>query len=435
MPFAVWMGAGDARLTPWGLAMNERQSIIDRDTLLGDLRLAVLYAARVGVLKNRDTIDKLEKAEAALAADQRIDTVALTSALNEIAALIAPITIADLRFERDPFLKRNHNTANTMQMVLSCFALLVLIITGDYMHALQNEQEVVTALDKIRDLKPQEKLSELRRFAQWDEPLALPRTPRSLNDQYHQKVAELVAINNTMMNTYSRALAAAAQPMIPFGRFLSAKHEATSVLGPPAPAAATTAPASNDEAEFAPCVEDANGELRLPEETKRYPKWMKTALRDSLSDMCFQLNVVAPNGGGQIPSEALSQLAFAGSIKEKIALRSGWFLPFMYGLLGAVLFVMSNIANVRTPAMTWPEIGMRISLGGLAGIVVGWFLNAVGLLPTSGLISLPFALAFLTGYGIDILFSVLDSLHQTALTAAVRRHRRDVTAQAGVDRE
>lgn len=425
--------------------MDAQQSIIDLRSLLDDLRMGVRYAARVGVLTDRAIVLTLESAEAALAANQRPDVFALTTALNEIAARIYPVTIADLNFKRDPFLPENQRKSGFMQMALMIFALLVLATIGDYMHSLQREQDALSAIEKIRDLKPQEKLTEVRRIAQWDKPLALPHTPRTLNDQYHQKVSELLAINSTMVNTYSSAVEAVALPMIPFSRFLFPPKPAPSVLGPPAPAssllpsaassgataaasspapssATATASADGDAANVpaaapvnpadAACGEDTDGELRLPEESKRYPEWMKTALRDELGDFCFQLNVVAPGGGGAIQSQSLSQLAFADSIREKISLRGVWFLPFMYGLLGSALFVMRNVASVRTPAMEWLAIAMRISLGGVAGIVVGWFSSASSnLLPVTSLLSLPFALAFLTGYGIDILFNVLDKLN------------------------
>ena len=59
----------------------------------------------------------------------------------------------------------------------------------------------------------------------------------------------------------------------------------------------------------------------------------------------------------------------------------------------------------------------------MRGIVLGWFTSAdSGLLTTSTLISLPFALAFLTGYGIDILFNALDKL-QRAVLVSTSRHR------------
>jgi hypothetical protein len=436
-------------------------AIIDLQSLLDDLRLSVRYAARVGVLKDRAIMQTLEVAEDAMANARRPDVFALTTALNEIAAAIAPMTIADLHFKRDPFRPESQRKSGMMQMALMLFSLSVLAIIGDYMHALQREQEALTSLEKIRELQPQQKLTELRRIAQWDDPLALPRASRTLNDQYHQKVAELLQINSTMVNTYSSAVTAVAIPLNPFQRLFYSPKEPM-VLGPeapasaisPAPGTATAATAAASSAASAGsqgnatlqleiatttkgsdsslagadghaqalCGADAEGELRLPEESKSYPKWMKTALRDALNDFCFQLNVVSPGGFSALQSQSLSQLSFAGTIKEKISLRVVWFLPFLYGLLGSAIFVMRNIASVRTPSMEWLAIAMRISLGGVAGIVVGWFSSAASnFVPATSLISLPFALAFLTGYGIDALFNVLDRLNRLIADPASRK--------------
>ena len=65
--------------------------------------------------------------------------------------------------------------------------------------------------------------------------------------------------------------------------------------------------------------------------------------------------------------------------------------------------------SVRTAAVEWFPVVMRISLGGVAGVVIGWFgmPNNLGLEGTNAL-SLPFALAFVIGYGIDVLFQLLD---------------------------
>jgi len=59
------------------------------------------------------------------------------------------------------------------------------------------------------------------------------------------------------------------------------------------------------------------------------------------------------------------------------------------------------------------------NVGGVAGIIIGWFWVPTGTFGTQlgkGS-SIPMALAFLTGFSIDILFSALDRLKGT-LTAA-----------------
>jgi hypothetical protein len=54
---------------------------------------------------------------------------------------------------------------------------------------------------------------------------------------------------------------------------------------------------------------------------------------------------------------------------------------------------------------------MRIALGGVAGIIIGWFW-----VPTAGvqISSIPFGMAFLAGFSIDTLFSLLERLNKKA---------------------
>jgi hypothetical protein len=53
---------------------------------------------------------------------------------------------------------------------------------------------------------------------------------------------------------------------------------------------------------------------------------------------------------------------------------------------------------------------MRLFLGGIAGVAIGWFVADPGGLKGTGTISTPFILAFVTGYAVDVLFSTLDGL-------------------------
>ena len=371
----------------------------------------------------------LEGAERALASSTKPDAYALTSALNDVASIIAPVTVADLRYGRDPFLPENQRRARIIQLCLTFFSLVVLVLTGYFMNSLHREQDALVTLEKIQDLKPQQKLTELRKMAQWEQPLGMPRTPNTLYDQYHAKAAELSQINSRVVDSYTTAVVASEIPLFPFQNYFS---KAPSLIPtPPQPAItipqssgaptvdtradATTVRLSRDSEnqDGVFCGEDPSGELRLPEESKNYPKWMKTALRDTLNDFCFQLKVIAPGGEGALLSQSLNQLEFVNKIKEKVSLRTAWFLPFMFGLLGSAVYMMRNVASVRTAAVDPLAIIMRVSLGGVAGIVVGWFgtPNAAAL-EANKLLSLPFALAFLTGYGIEVLFSLLDRLNR-----------------------
>jgi len=87
-----------------------------------------------------------------------------------------------------------------------------------------------------------------------------------------------------------------------------------------------------------------------------------------------------------------------------------YILPLLYGLLGACAFVLRTIsARIKTVTYTpVSKIGyrLRIELGVLAGLAFGWFAKPE---TTSSFVSLsPFALAFLAGYSVELLFFAMD---------------------------
>ena len=63
---------------------------------------------------------------------------------------------------------------------------------------------------------------------------------------------------------------------------------------------------------------------------------------------------------------------------------------------------------------------LRLALGGIAGLVIGWFsVPGVGTSATQ-ISSIPFGVAFLAGFSIDTLFALLERLTHS-LSAAPRR--------------
>ena len=100
-------------------------------------------------------------------------------------------------------------------------------------------------------------------------------------------------------------------------------------------------------------------------------------------------------------------------------------LPMLYGLIGALAFILRTLVwQVRNDSFT-PKSSLRFRLrwplGMLAGIAVGWFSapatdgavrNALTLSEEIGTIG-PFALAFLAGFSVEVLFTGLDRLVST----------------------
>jgi hypothetical protein len=96
-----------------------------------------------------------------------------------------------------------------------------------------------------------------------------------------------------------------------------------------------------------------------------------------------------------------------------------YILPLLYGLLGASAYVLRSITR-EIKELTYTtnsnaRYRLRIQLGSLAGLAVGWFLfippDSVG---AGSLFSFkelsPLALSFLTGYGVELLFAAMDKL-------------------------
>ncbi len=88
-------------------------------------------------------------------------------------------------------------------------------------------------------------------------------------------------------------------------------------------------------------------------------------------------------------------------------------LPALYGLLGASAFVLrqlsADIGNLRFANDLRVRYTLRLNIGLLAGLAVGWFISPGQDASVVANLS-PLALAFVAGYGSDLLFAVLDRI-------------------------
>jgi chromosome segregation ATPase len=96
-----------------------------------------------------------------------------------------------------------------------------------------------------------------------------------------------------------------------------------------------------------------------------------------------------------------------------LAILQSYLLPLFYGILGAGTFVLRSLSKEIEDETFSDEKGiqhlLRVSLGALAGIFVGWFSFLIPSESTTfvGSIS-PLAIAFLVGYNIELFFSLMD---------------------------
>jgi hypothetical protein len=163
------------------------------------------------------------------------------------------------------------------------------------------------------------------------------------------------------------------------------------------------------------CEANKDGSLKMDKKYADWPLWMQRMKQDELSIFCFQQQLRTRLGATPANMNLVVDLiSKTPKIRERTHRYSDWYLPFLYGLLGSMLYMMRKVGNIRLPAQQLMSILMRISLGGMAGIMIGWF--AIGdpgsRAPVGSAIAWPFVLAFVAGYGIDVLFSILDRMNR-----------------------
>jgi len=111
-----------------------------------------------------------------------------------------------------------------------------------------------------------------------------------------------------------------------------------------------------------------------------------------------------------------TRLQIAQIILESL---SKYLLPLLYGLLGACVFVLRSLSleikNLIYTVESDIRFRLRIYLGALAGLAIGWFITdqtAPGVLRSVA----PIALAFIAGYSVELMFSAMDTIINAFVT-------------------
>lgn len=105
-----------------------------------------------------------------------------------------------------------------------------------------------------------------------------------------------------------------------------------------------------------------------------------------------------------------TRLQIAQIILESL---SKYLLPLLYGLLGACVYVLRSLSieikNLVYTVESDIRFQLRIYLGALAGLAIGWFVteqSAPGVLRSVT----PIALAFVAGYSVELMFAAMDTV-------------------------
>lgn len=399
--------------------------------MLADINLMVGYASRVGLIQDKSILAPVEDAMKCAPENEIPDASVLAPVMSSLVVLIAPITLADLLEGRDPFAPRNQKRSRWMQIVMTVGSLVMLANIVFSMHYLRSEKEALVRLAELDESRPAQRLTELRRIAQNELPAAHDDSARLLAEKYYAKRAEYLQLNRQVVSFTYDTQDVAGLPLVPVMPTLPSFGTHLAVAQTPEPQKETemsgasnggnaggAAPDSTKGSEtYSPelvMCSEKDGQVALPPESSAYPGWLKGVMLDAVTDYCFQVAVANAGSNSALQAEAPDSMTYGRKIRGNMSLRTVWILPLTLGFLGATIFMMQNVANVRTPAVEWHSLAMRIAMGGIAGVAAGWFVGGDMIkLPEASPISISFALAFLTGYSIDIFFQALARLSAT----------------------
>lgn len=394
-----------------------------RVDLLGSLRETVDYATMAGLLKDAKVLGVLDVAESARQRGERPDLTPVSEALNDMVKLIDPLTLADLHFKRNPLSPDNQASTRKFELWLPLLAIVLLLTIGYFMQSLRYAQSFIARVERIESQNPETKLAALQQMILFDEPLEASKPRDTMRGQYLDKIAELQRLSTELVSLSAQAVELAPGltriDHIQAGLLDQLRQLFAGIKAPP-PEAPPAQPAAKQNNRGVPrefCMATESGDLKLPEEWQARPQWMQRMAADDLRSFCFKLLLqsgrvgeMSPDMGAIVPK----LINATPVIMERVGLYREWILPFLYGLLGAMLYTMRRVGNIRLPAMHPLSILMRIALGGMAGIVIGWF--AIGdpsnRAQAGSAVAWPFVLAFIAGYGIEALFSILDRMNR-----------------------
>lgn len=106
------------------------------------------------------------------------------------------------------------------------------------------------------------------------------------------------------------------------------------------------------------------------------------------------------------------------SAREVLAILQVYLLPLLYGWVGAMAYVLRRMIKA-VQELTFQrayevEFSLRIYLGILAGVAIGWFFKPEAPGAGGGEVSFasltPFALSFVAGYSVELLFTAMDRM-------------------------
>jgi len=390
----------------------------DLKSLVSDARLVLEYAVRAGKLPD----DSLAQAILALESSERAsDIVALQNAMNAVAGAIAPMTLVDLRAGRNPFDARNVHARSRWQIGLAFATLGLIAFIAYYQYLVQRQEAALIAYKEVAEARASEKITDARDMVQLGNALTKDSCRRDAYIKARHDLKEL-ARRTVMASTALYELSEASPwPFVDGMRDTAQWLKVSLQQAPPKPDFSAIGVQQKPlGAEIADPCDQNNRDKWIP---AGYPSWLQNVVLDSFDEFCFasKLNVdqlaFDPVRRGNSYFGLGKPQDLVSTVEQRIRVQVGWLLPFLYGLLGACVYVMRRLLfDTNAAVVENVVVILRLALGALAGVAIGWFATpAVGVAAVAPISTLPYALAFMAGFSIDILFTILDRFNRLIL--------------------
>lgn len=393
----------------------------DLHALILDARLLLEYAVRAGKLPDdalSDAIHRLEQSDSA------VHVIDLQNAMNAVVTAIAPMTLVDLRAGRNPFDARNVRSRSRWQIGLSLATLALIAVIAYYQYLVQREESALLAYRDVLAARGSERITDVRKLVQQGNALAQDSCQRDNYQKARHELRQLASRTVVASTTLYQLSQMSAWPFVETaGSVIERLGGGPAVAAAIASPVALTPPAPPDPRDVAtdPC-DDSQRPRLVP---AGYSDWLRRVVLDSIDEFCFasklsidQLAATDPIRGGSASYFGPQGIDHdpVAKVEQRLRVHVGWLLPFLYGLLGACVYVMRRLLfDTKGVVVENVVIVLRLALGALAGVAIGWFaVPAVPAAPSS----MPYLIAFFAGFSIDIFFSLLDRFNRLLLDKA-----------------
>lgn len=379
------------------------------DELLRDAMAVALFGQRVGKLPSnalQTAIAKVKRKPDISWADDEV--VQLQSALNEAVRAIDPVTILDIRSGWNPFARSLSKKFSIWLKSLSflIFAFVLIICASGATVILNQGNIIAKELSDLREMQPPRRIGELQRQLINAAPAIKDDvTPESVlaREVYFRALEDLRDIDQRLTMFIPASAAFEEEYKNPISL---SKNILFYMVGDELPP-----PDGKQNLPFnMSCQKEAFAGIKqqfVNSDFGRKPIGMMFSQyqEDSLDLFCYQGLIYQPSMVPPI-GEKLSR------VNQVLSMYSLWILPAIYGALGATIYFMRSILDPLLPDPPTGKILLRVALGALAGIILGWFwtpdsvtANDIGSVGFS-----LFGMAFLLGFSIDVFFVMLERL-------------------------